>query len=143
MLIRGPLLVVDVVERRLGVDAQPVQGDAVIGRDHGPATREGQQQVVVVGDRRRGDRAGPDHVRVGLTGRGVDQLHHLVQVVQPLALAAMQNQALDPSALAIDRARSAAAPPAVSVATASGSTRSGSGVTDSHDARLTMGIKYN
>ena len=52
-----------------------------------------------------GDRACPrsGHVRIVDVRRRVDQLHDVVQVRQPLPLAAVQHEALDPLALARHR----------------------------------------
>ena len=132
------VVVVALLERR----SQPCQGDAIAGRAGGAATRQRQQQVVVVGD--HGDRArrAPASTSGSSTAAvGVDQLDDVVQVGQPLALAAVQHEALDPLALAQRPRRVRRGVRPSSVATASGSSRSGSGVTDSQDARLTMADK--
>ena len=66
----------------------------------------------------------------------VDQLDDAVQVVEPAALAAVQQQPLDPAALALDRVRAAAPAAGAASRRPRGSSRSGSGVTESQDDAL-------
>ena len=98
------------------------------------AGRQTEQQVVVVGDHGGGAQARA--TRRGHRDRtALDQIDDAMQVSEPPALAAAEYQPLDPGSLRAHRPPEMAAGRA-SVATACGSSRSGSGVTDSQDARL-------
>ena len=115
------------------------QPRAVAGGQRGAGPGQGQQQVVVVGDHRGRPRAGARDLGVAVDARS--------RRSAPPPRAGRTSQRRWPprrtSRSIRARSRSTAAAggrrPAASVATACGSSRSGSGVTDSQDARLTMG----
>src|SRR5919201_6816241 len=64
---------------------------------------EAEEKVVVVGDHLDRELAGADDRRVAVALRGIDQPHRLAEVVEPVALAAVQHDALDVLALLVDR----------------------------------------
>src|SRR3954454_9153684 len=78
---------------------------ALLGRALRRPSGQAEEKVVVVGDHFDRKLAGAPDLRVCVVLGGLDQAHRLAEMGEPVALAAVEHDALDPVALVLDRRR--------------------------------------